>query len=213
MRLFSAATVDAYLASAFMFIRATVLLLFYFMNETRLLSVFLALWTLTYFVYPQPRFKHSPSILVLNNASFDQRVTRSTAKTINIVWFHASWSARCSQLAPVLADLADKHRHVRVKFSKLDLARWPGLAERHNISLAATSPQVPTVICFAEGKEVARIPSLKDATDNPRKWKRGFKAIHIEDQLNLRARMEQAEKWEADAKKRMAKSKAGRKDK
>lgn len=213
MRTLSAATADAYLATAFMFTRVTILLLLYLMSEPRLLSAFLTLWVLAYFVYPQPRFKHSASILVLNSASFDQRITRSTAQTVNIVWFHASWSARCSQLAPVLADLADRHRHPRVRFSKLDLARWPALAERHDISLAATSAQLPTVVCFCEGKEVARIPSLEDVRERPGKWKRGFKAAHIEAMLDLRKRMEQAVKWETAAKKRLAAGKANSKNK
>jgi thiol-disulfide isomerase/thioredoxin len=213
VRTLSAATIDAYLSSAFMFVRITVLALLWFMADVRVFATFLALWTLVYIFCPQPRFKHSTSILILNSATFDQRVTKNTAKTVNLIWFHAAWSTRCTQFAPVLADLADKYKHPRVRFSKVDLSRWPAIAERYNISLAASSEQLPTVICFKQGVETDRIPSLDDARDAPNKWRRGFTAAHVADALKLDQRLKDAERWEADAQRRFQADLAARKAK
>jgi thiol-disulfide isomerase/thioredoxin len=201
VRTLSSPTLDAYLASAFMFTRAAVLLLLWFM-DTRMCGLFAALWLLVFVVYPQPRFKHPSSVLVLNNVTFDQRVTKSTAKTINVIWFHATWSSRCTQLAPVLATAAQKYAHVRVRFSKIDLSRWPQMAERYNISMTASSQQLPTVICFKQGIETARIPTLQDIQDAPNQWRRGFTAAHIADKLDLDVRLKDAVQWETEAQQR-----------
>lgn len=213
VRTLSAATIDAYLSSAFMFIRVVVLLCLWQMADTRIFALFLSLWLVVYILYPQPRFKHPSSVLVLNAVTFDQRITKSTAKTVNIVWFHATWSTRCTQFAPILADLAEKYRHVRVRFCKIDLSRWPAIAEKFDISMAATSAQLPTVICFSKGVETARIPSLADLRDSPNKWRRGFTAAHIAQELDLQRRLSEAERWEADAKRRYRESESGERPK
>lgn len=213
VRVLSAATIDAYISTAFMFIRVAILLLLWFMADPRILVLFVTLWMMVFIVYPQPLFKHPKSILVLNSATFDQRITRSKAKTINVVWFHATWSARCTQFAPVLADLAEQYHHVRLRFSKVDLSRWPAIAEKYDISLAASSLQLPTVICFKQGVEVGRIPSLHDVANNPKKWRRGFTAAHVAQELQLAVRAEEAEKWEEEARQRFAADLAARKSK
>lgn len=213
VRVLSAATIDAYLSTAFMFIRVAILMLLWFMADLKIFVGFLNLWILVFIMYPQPLFKHPRSILVLNKATFDQRITKSSAKTINVIWFHATWSARCTQFAPILADLAEQYHHVRLRFSKVDLSRWPTIADKHDISLAASSVQLPTVICFRQGVEVARIPSLHDVANNPKKWRRGFTAAHVAQELQLAARSEEAEKWEVEARERFAADLAARKSK
>lgn len=213
VRTLSAATIDAYLSSAFMFTRVAVLVLLWFMADPKILVLFLTLWIMVFLVYPQPLFKHPKSILVLNSATFDQRITKSTAKTINVIWFHATWSARCTQFAPVLADLAGKYHHVRLRFSKVDLSRWPAIAGRYDISLTASSEQLPTVICFKQGVEVARIPSLADVTNSPGKWRRGFTAHHVAQELQLDKYLKDAERWETEARQRFQEELAARKSK
>lgn len=210
VRTLSAATIDAYLASAFMFIRVAILVCLWMMADVGTFALFLALWTVIYVVYPQPRFKHPSSVLVLNAITFDQRIPKSSAKTINVVWFHATWSTRCTQFAPVLADLAEKYRHVRLRFCKIDLSRWPAIADKYNISMAASSVQLPTVICFVRGVETARIPSLDDVRDAPNKWRRGFTAAHVAQELDLPRKLVDAERWEADARRRYRESEGGR---
>jgi thiol-disulfide isomerase/thioredoxin len=199
VRLLSAPTIDAYLATCFMFVRVAVLLCLWYM-DARACLVFLALWTLVFVVYPQPRFKHSASILVLNNVTFDQRITGNKSQTINVIWAHATWSSRCTQLAPVLADLAAKYKHPRLRFCKIDVSRWPQIAEKLRISLSATSDQLPAVVCFKQGVETDRVPAIDEIENPSSKYRRGFTAAHVARQLKLDLRMQEAEKWEAGAK-------------
>lgn len=203
VRVLSAATVDAYLASSFTFVRVAVLLCLWFM-EKRLCGLFALLWTVAFVVYPQPRYKHPPSVIVLNNVTFNHRIQNNNSKTINVVWFHATWSPRCTQFAPVLAELAEKYNHVRMRFCKLDLSRWPNFAEHYSISMTPSSIQLPTVICFKQGVETDRIPSMHDVETNPSMWRRGFTALHAAQSLQLDQRLGEAKKWETDAQRRYA---------
>lgn len=212
VRILSAATLDAYMGSCFMFVRTSVLVCLWFM-ERRLCGLFALLWTVIFIAYPQPRYKHPPSVMVLNNVSFDQRIQNNMSKTINVVWFHATWSPRCTQFAPILAELTSKYKHVRMRFCKLDLSRWPGMADRYNISMAPSSVQLPTVICFRQGVESDRIPSLQDVESCPSKWRRGFTAAHVAHALKLDSRMAEAQKWETDAKHRYLAGQQAQKDK
>jgi thiol-disulfide isomerase/thioredoxin len=201
VRYLSAPTVDAYLATCYMFVRVAVLLCLWYMDSHACMS-FLALWTLIYVVFPQPRFKHPGSIIILNNVTFDQRIKLNKAKTIYVLWVHATWSARCTQLAPVLADLAAKYDHVRLRFCKIDVSRWPQIAEHLQISMSAASDQLPAVICLKQGVELDRLPTIGEVEEASLRWRRGFTADHVSRQLKLDTRSEEARQWEAEAKKK-----------
>ena len=45
-----------------------------------------------------------------------------------------------------------------LKFGKLDIGRFPKIGEKYHVSDSSFSRQLPTVILFRQGKEVARRP-------------------------------------------------------
>lgn len=198
-RLLSAPTVDVYIASAFMFTRVTIVLCLWYMNF-RMAGIFVALWILIYTVCPQPRYRLPSSIIALNNASFNDSITRNLHRTIHIVWCHATWSARCSQLAPILASLSKKFKHPRIRFSTLDVSKFPATAESLGVSISAASKQLPTLICFNQGKEISRIPVVDERGHIPKEWSRGFTALHVAQALDLKMQYSTAKKWEREAK-------------
>lgn len=206
VRYLSSPTLDVYFASAFMFIRVSVLVCLWYM-DSQMLMIFVSLWTLISVVCPQPRFKHLDSVVTLNNGSFNERITKNPYKTIYVVWFHATWSPRCTQLAPVFSTLAEKYAHARIRFAKLDVSRWPAPPVALGISMAATTKQLPTVVCFKQGKEVSRIPIANDRGEIPRQYSRGFTADEIATALDLDTHFETACEWESDAQKRLASKK------
>lgn len=209
-RALSAPTLDAYLSSAFMFSRAAILFCLYRMN-LQFCLIFAALWTLLYIVCPQPRYRLPESILTLNHVSFQQTIADNNYRTIHVLWCHATWSARCSQLAPVLAALAKAYTHPRIKFCRLDVSKFPGVAEKLSVSISAASKQLPTLLCFVKGKEVARIPIVDSAGRIPVEWKRGFKPGDVARALQLDERFAVAKRWEEDARKRYRESAAKKK--
>lgn len=197
-RTLSAPTLDTYLGSAFMFSRVAIVVLLWHM-DTNILAIFLALWTMIYATCPQPRYKLPKSIVTLNNISYHDRITRNTHKGIFVLWCHATWSARCSQLSPILAALDKAYGHPRVRFGRLDVSKYPSLAETISVSISPASKQLPTVICYKQGKEVARIPVPDSRGKIPKEWSHGFTAAHVAQELDLRTHYRTAEQWEKDA--------------
>ncbi|AAS50491.1 AAR125Cp [Eremothecium gossypii ATCC 10895] len=66
-----------------------------------------------------------------------------------VIDFYAVWCGPCKQLAPLLDQYAAKHTAVR--FYKIDVDRFPGVAATHEVHA------MPTVLFFRAGKEVARV--------------------------------------------------------
>lgn len=205
-RALSAPTLDVYLSSAFMFSRVAVLVCLWYM-DSQLAVGFAALWTLLYAVCPQPRYRLPDSIATLNNVTFEQRIAKNKHQTIYVLWCHATWSARCSQLAPVLAALAKSYSHTRVRFGRVDVSKFPGVAEGLEVSMSAASKQLPTIICFKMGKEVARIPQVDSEGKVDAKWSKGFTAAHVAQELGLNQQLQTAKQWEKEAQERYKKSK------
>lgn len=203
-RLLSAPTLDAYLSSAFLFARPAILVCLWYMNE-RYMLIFIALWLLVFVAYPQPRYRLPSSIVTLNTPSFKQRIAENTHRTIYILWCHAPWSGRCSQLTPVLASLASKFDHPRIHFARIDVSRFSDVAETLNVSVAPTSKQLPCVIAFKQGKEQARLPTLDTAGNIPKLWTHGFTAAHIAQELDIHTLYKTAVEWETEAQRRYGK--------
>lgn len=198
VRVLSAPTADAYLSTAFMFCRCGVLLCLWYMDQ-RLCAIFFSLWIVLYIVCPQPRFQYPKSITALNHASFEERITKNKHKSMHVVWVHATWSSRCTQLAPVYATLASRFAHVRIRFSKVDVGRWPGAAKKMDICVSAASHALPCAIVYRRGVEIARFPKSDQNGRIDKRWKSGFIADDLEYMLRMKDVFKEAEQWEADA--------------
>jgi len=85
-----------------------------------------------------------------------------------LVMVEASWSDRCWQLAPMVAELSEQFRGC-VRFGRVDVARWPDAARVLNVDAStSSSPQVPTFILFRGGREARRVPAVDPATGKAR---------------------------------------------
>jgi thiol-disulfide isomerase/thioredoxin len=81
-----------------------------------------------------------------------------------VVMVGAGWSARCSQLAPMFAELSDRFAG-SVRFGKVDAQRWPDAAAALRVDAeTSSSSQIPTFILFRGGREALRIPPLDPDT-------------------------------------------------
>lgn len=203
-RLLSAPTVDAYLSSLFSFTRITILLCLWYL-DTPLLLLFTTLWLILYATCPQPRYSlpQSLNIVTLNPPSFHSRITTNTHQTIHIVWCHAPWSPRCSQLTPVLAGLALQFKHPRIVFCRVDVSKFGQIADViGNLSTQPTSKQLPCIIAYKQGKEFGRIPVCDNKHRVPKQFVHGFTKTDVSNALDLKSLYDTAVKWELDAQKR-----------
>lgn len=202
-RALSAPTIDAYLSSMFSFARVTVLVCLYYM-ETSLFGVFALLWVALYALCPQPRYRLPDSVTTLNPVTFRARTQPQQAaqRNFHIIWCHAPWSSRCSQLTPALAKLVSRYSHPRINFSRIDVSRFPEVADTLKITTAATSKQLPSVVLFEHGKELARIPVMDDQGRIPKPFLHGFTAKDVEKALDLEEVQKRAVRWETEAQRR-----------
>lgn len=77
-----------------------------------------------------------------------------------LVAFYAAWSPACAAFAPVFAHLSGESQLKGVRFGKIDVGRWPEAARLHRVSDASASKQLPTIMLFKDGLEVARRPVI-----------------------------------------------------
>ena len=98
----------------------------------------------------------------LSPLNFDESVMRK-GNNDWVVFFtvNRSWHSRCVDVDAIVSRLSVKHEG-SVKFGKVDVSRWPGLATRFQIEAKDyNSMQLPTLIYFQNGMEVKRLPPRK----------------------------------------------------
>ena len=66
-----------------------------------------------------------------------------------LVDFFAPWCGPCKMLAPILEQIAKKEQN-HVLFAKVNVDTAKGMVNKYQIH------SIPTIICFVQGKEVAR---------------------------------------------------------
>ena len=152
-------SLDGFFSEAFLFTRACLLLLGWMM-DVRVFSWFVALFVLALTFLQQPVYQGLDNITFLTPASFERLVVRG--RGVWMVVFFAPWAPPCVHLEPVVARLSLKYGGPAsgVRFAKLDLARWPGVGKEHGIVVSPSSGQLPTIVLFEDGEEVARIPHV-----------------------------------------------------
>ena len=75
--------------------------------------------------------------------------------------FWADWCEKCQFLEAMLASLSLKYSKDGLAFGKVDVVKYPELAEEFRIDTSGTSWQLPTIILFYKGVEVKRLPPFK----------------------------------------------------
>ena len=88
----------------------------------------------------------------ISEKDFENEVAKE--KGVVVVDFNADWCGPCRMLAPVMEEVSEK-----CKVVKIDTDEEPDLAIKHGIM------SIPCVILFKGGKEVSRIVGYHPATE------------------------------------------------
>uniref|UniRef100_K3WJG7 Thioredoxin domain-containing protein n=1 Tax=Globisporangium ultimum (strain ATCC 200006 / CBS 805.95 / DAOM BR144) TaxID=431595 RepID=K3WJG7_GLOUD len=161
------ATLDGVISLLFLYGKMAVLAATYYMDRT-LFGWYFVCIAILFVVVGQPKYAGPSNIVVLNPASFERLVRRSSgdkAKKENeswLVYFHVDWSAHCVQHDPMIAELSLSYGSESLQFGKVDVNKHSDLAAEYNIAISSTSWQLPTMILFQNGEEVIRLPKFKD---------------------------------------------------
>ncbi|KAL6061695.1 Thioredoxin-related transmembrane protein 2 [Balamuthia mandrillaris] len=153
-------TVDAFFGTAFFFAKVATLVVLA-LCDWRFGAWYALVITAMWIAFPQKEYEGPEDITHLNHISFEQHVRgRRGANNAWLVEFYASWSPPCIQFAPLFAELSLEYTSEHLRFGKADVGRWEDLSLEFGISTSSASKQLPTLILFENGKEVARLPPI-----------------------------------------------------
>jgi len=151
-------SMTSYFASGFVYAKVANLILF-FRTDPRYGLLYLLLFTLQAMLLPEPTYKGPESIIYFRATGLDEELSRDPRVTW-LVTFYAAWSPSCVNFSPVFSQLSAQYALPNLKFGKIDVGRYPDVAQKFHISTTSLTRQLPTVILFQEGKETGRAPAI-----------------------------------------------------
>ena len=96
--------------------------------------------------------KHSENLTILNDNTFVHKLAGKVA----LVDFWAQWCQPCKIQSPIVDELADEYAdNKKVLICSLNVEENQKIAAKYNIR------NIPTILLFKNGKEVARLVGLK----------------------------------------------------
>eukprot|EP00112_Aurelia_sp_Birch-Aquarium-sp1_P025378 Seg841.2 transcript_id=Seg841.2/GoldUCD/mRNA.D3Y31 product="Thioredoxin-related transmembrane protein 2" protein_id=Seg841.2/GoldUCD/D3Y31 len=178
-----------YISNVFMLSKCANLLMF--MRKNTMIGIAYAIFCLVLFlIVPEPRYSGPEEVKYFRGQALEEELA-TNKNTVYLVEFFASWSSPCSHFAPVFADVSMSFSDEYLKFGKLDIGRYPVVAERFKIDTSVRTKQLPTLILFVNGEEKIRKPS---GDEHPKAWYYRFTKEHIVQDFNLTEYYEESKK-------------------
>jgi len=107
---------------------------------------------------PKPVYKGPEAMVYFRGPNLCDEIKRDKSITWMIT-FYTSWSPKCVSFAPVFSELSNEYKLDNLQFGKIDVSRYPDIAEKYGVNTGALSRQLPTVILFQNGEEADRRPT------------------------------------------------------
>ncbi|XP_030385529.1 thioredoxin-related transmembrane protein 2 homolog [Scaptodrosophila lebanonensis] len=152
-------TMINYLSSSFLYTKVANAILWAY-ADYRYGVAFLLLCVLVGMLLPEPSYRGPEHITYFRNAQvFEEELDRE--KRVSwLICFYTVWNPSCVNFAPIFAELSAEYNTDLLKFGKIDIGRFPDVAQKFRISDSSFSRQLPTVVLFQLGKEVDRRPCV-----------------------------------------------------
>ena len=146
-----------YVSTVCMF--AKLLSTFMFLRLNPLLGVVYIVFCLLHIAFlPEPAYS-GPDYITYFRGDLDEELNRDRRVTW-LVEFYAAWQPSCVSFANTFAELSGKYTLDNLKFGKVDVTRFPKIAEKYRVNNSSWTKQLPTLILFQNGKEVRRRPVI-----------------------------------------------------
>ncbi|BFG03611.1 thioredoxin-related transmembrane protein 2 homolog [Drosophila madeirensis] len=152
-------TMINYLSSSFLYTKVANAILWGY-ADFRFGLGFLLMCVLVGMVLPEPSYRGPEHITYFRNSQvFEDELVRDK-RTSWLICFYTVWNPSCVNFAPVFAELSHEYNAEHLRFGKIDIGRFPDVAQKYRISDSSFSRQLPTVVLFQQGKEVDRRPCV-----------------------------------------------------
>lgn len=150
-------TMPMYLSSSFIYTKIANLILWSY-ADYRCGIVFAIIFILTAILIPEPTYKGPENVTYFRTQfGLDDELERDK-RVAWLVAFYTVWNPACVNFAPIFSELSNDYHLDNLRFGKVDVGRFPETAKKHYISDSSLSRQLPTIICFKNGKEITRRP-------------------------------------------------------
>lgn len=162
-------TMINYLTSSFIYTKIANLILW---SYTDLLNGFAfgVVFILAALVLPEPTYTGPESVTYFRTENaLDDELERDK-RVCWLVTFYTVWNPACVNFAPIFSELSNEYHLETLRFGKVDVGRFPATGKKYYVSDSSMSRQLPTVICFRDGKEILRRP----CADNKGKLQKFF---------------------------------------
>lgn len=176
-------TMINYLTSSFIYTKIANLILWSY-AEYKYGIAFAVIFILTALLLPEPTYKGPENVTYFRTEfALDDELERDK----NVVWFvtfYTVWNPACVNFASIFSELSSEYHLDSLRFGKVDVGRFPSVGQKYHVSDSSLSRQLPTVICFRDGKEILRRPSV-DANGKLQKF--FFSQDNLKAAFNLNA--------------------------
>lgn len=151
---------DAFFGQALAVGRFAVIVLT-FLAKWQLGVYYLAAVLFLFVLFPQPVYNGPSLVQQLTPASFQQDIMKAGPNDPRwLVELYAPWSSTCVHFHPVFVGLAWDFSSERLKFGRLEISRWAGLAKALSVDIGCLSLQLPTVVLFDNGYPLKQAPDV-----------------------------------------------------
>lgn len=152
------ATFAAYVNTTCLF--AKVLCGFLFFRTNAMFGILYGVSCLMHFVLlPEPIYRGPEEVTYFRGPNLDEELRRDRRITWMIT-FYVAWSPPCMTFSSVFSELSAEYNLDNFKFGKIDISKYPDIAEKYSINANAMSKQLPTLALFEGGEETMRKPYI-----------------------------------------------------
>ncbi|XP_034036926.1 thioredoxin-related transmembrane protein 2-A [Thalassophryne amazonica] len=184
-----AITLEQHIGNLFMFSKVANAVLF-FRLDIRFGILYLILCAAFVMTCKPPVYMGPEYIKYFSAETIDEELQRD-GRVSWIVEFYANWSSDCQSFAPVFADLSVKYSGPGLRFGKVDIGRYGEVSQRYRISTSPLTKQLPSLLLFQGGREIARRPMV-DSKGRAVSW--AFSEENIIREFNLNELFEKSKK-------------------
>ncbi|XP_050407814.1 thioredoxin-related transmembrane protein 2 homolog [Patella vulgata] len=123
-------------------------------------TIYGGLCILHFIFLPEPSYAGPDYITYFRGPHLEEELERDRRITW-VVAFYAAWSPPCVTFAPIFSQISNEYHLDNLRFGKMDITKFPIIAEKFKVDCTSWSRQLPTVILFEGGKEKMRRPLSK----------------------------------------------------